>query len=75
MIPRSDKIVILLGALALVAGLTVTACGDDEGRNSPERSDVIEIRACIARGGHPITTHNDYGTVFYVACDTNVVSP
>lgn len=60
-----------IGLICLVVAvvLSLAACGDDD--PNQDRGDITKINSCIARGGHPITSSDQYGTVFYVACDTN----
>ena len=51
--------------LAILAGLTVVACGDDDTRPA----DIDQVKACVARGGHAVFSSDQNGNVYYIACE------
>lgn len=64
-----------VGLICLIIALIIVtaACGDDDPNVENDQAKTA-INSCIARHGHPITTSDQYGQVYYIACDTNVVT-
>lgn len=60
----------LLVLVLLLVLIATSACGSD-GDYKHQDENIAQIQRCINNGGHPITSSDQYGAIFYVACDTN----